>query len=380
VTGDDAAEDVARAAESGGAADPGPTGGGPDQPLDREAAALLGHEAGRGRPLPPDVAASVGAPDLAGDVHIHTSPAAQGLAAGLGARAFTVGSDVYFGRGGYDPGSTEGRSVLRHELAHVVQQAQGPPRIQRLLRTPFPWHGVVTSSVGANLRSAPDSSDPANVVRGLPRGSAVEVIGSTGLWLHVREAGSGKVVTGYVHHTLVDEASSEALAGMVGTRLSWKPSGPSSGTTFQLWASAASESPFPAVGPGTLINCWEVVLLAAHRGGALPWSRIHTLYTATPFASWQATLTTGPVRRYGGKAPVTPPQRGDLVFFDGLAHVALATGKGSEVYTFWPPPDTPFKPGATEDRVKVFTIEDLVTWWTANFGKAPVVEIGAPSW
>jgi hypothetical protein len=74
------------------------------------------------------------------------------------------------------------------------------------------------------------------------------------------------------------------------------------------------------------------------------------------------------------------PQRGDLVFFNGLAHVALATGSGSEVYTFWPPPNTPFTAGGTTDKVKVFTIEALVTWWTANLPPAPVVEFAAPAW
>jgi hypothetical protein len=271
--------------------------------------------------------------------------------------------------------------VLAHELTHVVQQASGTPRVQRLLRTPFPWHGVVTSPDGANLRSSPDSSDPADIIHALPHGAAVRVIGSKGLWLHVEDTSTRAAVTGYMHHTLVDEAGSQAIGAMVGSRLTWRASGPGSGTDFEAWASAAKEAPFPALTKTTVINCWEVVLLAAYRGGALSWSRIHTLYTTVAFpGGWPAAMTTGALREYGGKSPKTPPQRGDLVFFNGILHVALATGKGSEVYTFWPPPDTPFKPGGTEDRVKVFTIEDLVTWWAANYGKPPKVEIGAPSW
>jgi len=39
----------------------------------------------------------------------------------LGARALTVGSDLWFARGEYDPASVEGRRVLAHELTHVVQ-------------------------------------------------------------------------------------------------------------------------------------------------------------------------------------------------------------------------------------------------------------------
>ena len=44
----------------------------------------------------------------------------------MNALAYTVGRDVVFGTGRYSPGATAGRSLLAHELAHVVQQSQGP--------------------------------------------------------------------------------------------------------------------------------------------------------------------------------------------------------------------------------------------------------------
>lgn len=57
-----------------------------------------------------------------GDVRVHADGEAERLAARLSARAFTIGSDVYFGRGQYQPGSHAGRHLLGHELAHVLQQ------------------------------------------------------------------------------------------------------------------------------------------------------------------------------------------------------------------------------------------------------------------
>ncbi len=57
-----------------------------------------------------------------GPVRIHGGPAAAYAARALGARAFTVGSDVFLGAGEYAPGSAEGRRLLAHELSHVVQQ------------------------------------------------------------------------------------------------------------------------------------------------------------------------------------------------------------------------------------------------------------------
>jgi len=57
-----------------------------------------------------------------GDVRVHTEADAAELATGLGARAFTVGRDIAFASGAYRPAAAEGRRLIAHELAHVVQQ------------------------------------------------------------------------------------------------------------------------------------------------------------------------------------------------------------------------------------------------------------------
>ena len=55
------------------------------------------------------------------DVQVHTGGGSAKAAAGLGARAFTVGNDVHFNAGEFAPGSKEGDRLLAHELTHVVQ-------------------------------------------------------------------------------------------------------------------------------------------------------------------------------------------------------------------------------------------------------------------
>lgn len=55
-------------------------------------------------------------------VRVHTDAAAAEATRELGALAYTVGDHVFFGRGRYQPGSPAGRSLLAHELTHVVQQ------------------------------------------------------------------------------------------------------------------------------------------------------------------------------------------------------------------------------------------------------------------
>ena len=49
-------------------------------------------------------------------VRVHRDSASAGRGRAMGARAWTQGRDVYFGRGGFEP------SVMAHELVHTVQQ------------------------------------------------------------------------------------------------------------------------------------------------------------------------------------------------------------------------------------------------------------------
>ncbi len=55
-------------------------------------------------------------------VRVHTDAAAAGLSTALNARAFTIGGDVAFAAGEYQPGTLMGDALIAHELAHVVQQ------------------------------------------------------------------------------------------------------------------------------------------------------------------------------------------------------------------------------------------------------------------
>jgi hypothetical protein len=55
------------------------------------------------------------------EVRVHEGPAAQGL----GALAFTMGENLHFAPGLYDPTRLEGVELLAHELTHVVQQREG---------------------------------------------------------------------------------------------------------------------------------------------------------------------------------------------------------------------------------------------------------------
>ncbi|PSK93422.1 uncharacterized protein DUF4157 [Taibaiella chishuiensis] len=58
-------------------------------------------------------------------VKIHTGREAEGFSRQLNAQAFTVGNDIYFNSGKYNPASAEGKHLLAHELTHTLQQSAG---------------------------------------------------------------------------------------------------------------------------------------------------------------------------------------------------------------------------------------------------------------
>ena len=60
-------------------------------------------------------------------VRVHDDARAAATAAELEAAAFTVGEDLVFGAGRFDPSSPAGRRLLAHELAHVIQQSRAAP-------------------------------------------------------------------------------------------------------------------------------------------------------------------------------------------------------------------------------------------------------------
>ncbi|MDW4911263.1 DUF4157 domain-containing protein [Streptomyces sp. ADMS] len=118
-------------AVSGGAADPAVTGA-----VDRLR--------GGGRPVPEGIRRRMegaSGADFSG-VRVHVGSESDRLNESLGARAFTVGSDVFVRRAEFRPGTTAGDALLAHELTHTVQQGavtvvpgaavQAAPSVQRL--------------------------------------------------------------------------------------------------------------------------------------------------------------------------------------------------------------------------------------------------------
>jgi Domain of unknown function (DUF4157) len=93
----------------------------------------LRQASGAGRPIPVALRRPLEtrfAADLS-DVRLHVDEEADAMCRRVHAHAFTVGSDIYFAAGAYDPSSDEGLERLAHELTHVMQQTAGSPQLQR---------------------------------------------------------------------------------------------------------------------------------------------------------------------------------------------------------------------------------------------------------
>ena len=183
-----------------------------------------------------------------------------------------------------------------------------------------------------------------------------------------------------------------AAGELVGETATWVPSGAGSGNTFETWASAATETAAPPINSVTAINCWEMVLMAAFNAGLVNWQWIHDLYTTNVGPGWythlENTLIPGSQTTFDPANPATTPRptAGQIVMWDGAAHVGLALGSldgvgRSQVFSFWPPPNTAFTAGGTVDSVKITTIEELYNFMDADPRfTTPTVTFGSPPW
>ena len=169
-----------------------------------------------------------------GNVRVHHDGESAGLNNRLGAKAFTYQNHIFFSRGQYQPGTSDGKQLLAHELTHTVQQghavqrspevapvsaAPATPTVQRLgvqdaldkfadWAYAIPGYRLLTLVIGfnpINMRSADRSA--ANILRGLielmPGGSLITraldnhgVINKAATWVEAKLKQLGDIGAG----------------------------------------------------------------------------------------------------------------------------------------------------------------------------------------
>lgn len=108
-----------------------------------------------GQPLPPQ-ARQFFEPKFSADfsrVKIHNDGKAHDLAASVEAKAFTYGNHIVFNQGRYDTQSAEGKTLLAHELTHVVQNEDGSQKIQKAEQTPGMSEMPQTDNSAADVKT-----------------------------------------------------------------------------------------------------------------------------------------------------------------------------------------------------------------------------------
>ena len=143
-------------------------------------------------------------------VRVHADNKAGRSAHAVDAHAYTVGHNIVFGAGRFSPGTHEGRRLMAHELAHVVQQDDGsrfhtshPGRFQRKASAPegpeftrSGWAavnklGIVYKESGVNLRE--QTSTAGSPLARLAQSTKVHILSHhpESHWLAVTVVGSG---------------------------------------------------------------------------------------------------------------------------------------------------------------------------------------------
>ncbi len=114
------------------------------------------------------------------DVRVHTGARADESARSIDAQAYTVGSEVVFRTGVYQPDSPSGRHVLAHELAHVVQQKAGPvagspaPGGISVSHPSDPFERAAERAADEAMAGGPTTAAPAGGAEGATAQRAVE--------------------------------------------------------------------------------------------------------------------------------------------------------------------------------------------------------------
>jgi Domain of unknown function (DUF4157) len=109
----------------------------PDGTAHPDVAAAIARRRGYGEPLDEGIRGELEGKlgDSFHDVRVHKDGEADAIARSVSANAFTTGTDVYFADGQFKPESSEGKELIAHELAHVIQQrgapTSGPMRVSQ---------------------------------------------------------------------------------------------------------------------------------------------------------------------------------------------------------------------------------------------------------
>lgn len=149
-------------------------------PLDPGTSTLISARLGGGRPLPGPDRSRMEAAFGTGLSHVrlHDDPMAGRLNDAVAARAFTLGNDVFLGRG-VDPTTRDGDQVLAHEIAHVLTERTGLHRLRRWWQPVPPPAPQPLTTLPPRSKKQPDGLRWEEVLKD-PRGDVFRLVDGGG--------------------------------------------------------------------------------------------------------------------------------------------------------------------------------------------------------
>lgn len=173
-----------------------------------------------GRPLDDALRLNVMEPvmgrDLSG-VRIHTGSLAAEAAEAVDAKAYTVGQDIVFGAGSYEPGSSAGRRLIAHELAHTLQQSPAAESLHGSTKGPTQSHEAMA---GADSSTAQLSTAASPAVMRTP---VEKVLKFSAKWLSKRTMKTvskhiqkhTRMIAGKALHTVFKGANGKEIKSLI---------------------------------------------------------------------------------------------------------------------------------------------------------------------
>ena len=135
-------------------------------------------------------------------VRVHTGSDSQEAAHAVGAKAYTVGNDIHFAAGKYQPDDPFGMHLLAHEVAHTVQQSGGAQRRQHKLEVSTPHDAAeheADRAADAMVRGeAATVSGASGVARKIETRSDIERAGDSGAADPMSQGGLGYSCAGEI--------------------------------------------------------------------------------------------------------------------------------------------------------------------------------------
>jgi hypothetical protein len=138
---------------------------------------------GQGQPIPADVRQDMEARlghDFA-DVRVHTGKRAEASADAVAADAYTVGRQIVFAQGRFDPVSQQGRQLIAHELSHATAHPAGMPTPSGELRISTATEAAERHATAVSQGSLGSSPAPAPAAPGALFRQVAALVGLTGV-------------------------------------------------------------------------------------------------------------------------------------------------------------------------------------------------------